>query len=191
MDTGLKACQFIIIIPHNDGLKPFLDYRQKLFSLGVEGSYSFPLSIPLAEIKKPFSREELKELAVKIREFSDLKNGKITSKGNNIISSLGGFSFFGPEVELPSDKDFFSGVTKDKIIEASSPPVLCCALIAALTKGENFPPAPALSFRAAKLTNLFIKPLACGNSFSFEWEMDLPVWLPQYKRKKVLPKKFG
>jgi hypothetical protein len=60
-----------------------------------------------------------------------------------------------------------------------------------------FPPAPALSFRAAAVANMILRPLPgedgdenaeipFGGS-SFEWKIGERVWLPAYKK----PEKAG
>ena len=55
----------------------------------------------------------------------------------------------------------------------------------------NFEKAPALSFRAAALANMAIRPLDCGErlseirelNYSFEWKIGPAVWLPAYKKQ--------
>jgi len=56
--------------------------------------------------------------------------------------------------------------------------------LAGSVAGEKraFGETPALSFRAAAVANLAIRPLAGGEAgFSFEWKIGPPEWLPGYK----------
>ena len=176
MDTRPKAFRFVILIPHRDSLKPFSEYRSKLFSIGICGSYAFPAAAPLAALSRPFSREELKELARNIRSLAKESSGKILSAEPAIVACPNGFpaSFFGPLLSIPAEEGIFPKTAKHKILYPLLPPVLCAALV-----GPNENPiseeAPVLSFRAAYLANLAIRPLA-GANYSYEWKIGPPVW---------------
>ena len=182
MDTTLKNLHFIILIPHRDALKSFNDYRQKLFSIGIEGAFSFPLSIPLAEVSRPFSRPELKELAEKIRKLTMSNNGKIVGGENTLAQCPGKLSFYGPVLNLLIKDDTFPQTAKGKLLRALFPPVLCAALfktalVPELTKSIETPP---LLFGAASLANLGVRSLASGErDYSFEWKTSPLVWLPK------------
>jgi hypothetical protein len=185
LETGFNLHRFIILIPHRDSIKAFREYRQKLFSTGINGAYSFPLSVPLAKISKPFSREELKDLALALRKLAERSAGRISGSGSAVsrlnspgegrLSPLESFSFFGPLIDLPIEDGIFPLKARGKILGCLFPPVLCTALIEgeALPKEEE---TPALSFRAAELANLSIRALA---PYSFEWRIRETVWLPR------------
>ena len=178
MKTQKKPNRLIILIPHRDSLKAFADYRQKLFFSGFLGAYSFPLCAPLAEVSRPFSQDELKKLARNLREMRE--NGKIHSTKAAIVDWPGKFSFFGPLLDIPADESVFPRETREKVLNCFLPPVLNVALL----EGEitqNSIDAPALSFRAAFLANLFVRPLD-ETGLSFEWRMSEPVWLPAQLR---------
>ena len=205
MDTQKKAkekSRFIILIPHRDSLKPLEEYRRKLFAIGIPGAYSFPAAAPLASVSRPFSRDELKELARNIRSLTIENDGKIITQaaGSNFPASFhtearrsqrhreraGDFPFFGPLLALRIDENAFPETALPKILRVFSHPMLCAALVEPV---PSAPPClrerleePVLSFRAASLANLAIRPLSSGDpDYSFEWKIGPPVWLPKYK----------
>ena len=184
MDTRQKKIRFIILIPHKDAAKSFAEYRQKLFSIGVHGAYSFPIAVPLAEVEKPFSREELKDFARNIRELTRERDGKINSE-RAATASCSSLSFFGPLLDLPVNEEAFPQSARGKL-HCILPPVLCAAIVEPGINLSEEPPisekAPILSFRAASLANLTIRPLT-GAEYSFEWEIGTPVWLPNFHAK--------
>jgi len=200
---------FIILIPHRDALRPFWEYREQLFAAGYLGAFSYPLAVPLASVSMPFSRKELKELALNIRELTKEKDGKIVSSTYDAVPigtaldvlkyKPGELSFFGPILDLPFNKEIFPLAAVDKILNMFLPLVFCTALA---SPGEKHNPiaGPTLSFRAASLANLAIKPLPASGTpkegsapekdsqiaryapaYSFEWQIGAPVWLPKHK----------
>jgi hypothetical protein len=185
--------RFIILIIGMDTEKLLNEYRAALFAEGFYGAYSFPPAAPLAELSRPFNRDELKELAGNIRDLTMPHDGKISSAENASNAGFGEYSFFGPQLNLHANlliiEDLLSKTARDKIARPLFPPVLCAALV---HSGENPMPkeGPALSFRAAALANLAIRPLPAGTggevqAFSFEWKMGDPVWLPAYKKNRA------
>jgi len=181
--------RFIILIPGMDTQKVLNEYQDALFAKGFYGALSFPPVAPLAELSRPLNRDELKELAGNIRKLSLAHDGKISSAGIGVNDGFGEYSFFGPRLDLPVNLPVIelSGETaRDKIARGFFPPVLCAALVH--SGKEPLPEeGPALSFRAAALANLAIRPLPGGTSgetqaFSFEWRMGDPIWLPAYKK---------
>ena len=195
MDTKAKILRFIILSPHRDALKPFNDYRQALFSAGLEGAFSFPLASLLAQVSRPFSPPELKELACKIRRLTIEREGKIRG-GEDAVSECpgsvfpgigrGGLSFYGPALDIPVNDEAFPSTAKDKLLHVMSPALLCVALAGHENEGIKLvekTEKPALVFRAASLANLAIRPLAPGEwAYSFEWKTGEPVWLPAYPK---------
>ena len=184
MDTAEKdnrKYHYIILIPHRDIQREVEKYRQKLFSLGFYGSYSFPICAPLALISRPSGGEELKELAKNIRQLSLENNGKIII-GSNLQYKSGmicfddELSFFGPALSINIDKIPFA--KKDKILSVFSVPLICTSLVK--TEVKNTESLPALSFRAASLANLSIQAMH-GAELSFEWEISDKIWLSPLK----------
>jgi hypothetical protein len=188
---GLGEYRFIILIPARDTQKLLHEYQDALFTNGFYGAYSFPPVAPLAELSSPFNRDELKELAGNIRKLTLARDGKISSAESCLKSGFGEYSFFGPRLDFPADppaiEELLSATAGGKIIRVFSPPVLCAALA---RPGETRSPKeePTLSFRAAALANLALRPLpGTGDApaYSFEWKMGEPVWLPAYKKAKA------
>ena len=179
VDRSKKASHYIILIPHREVLGELEKYRQRLFSLGLYGAYSFPLCAPIASVSRPFCLKELKELANNIRKTSMENDGKIIT-GTNIYQksglpgNTGELSFFGPELNIGK----IQLIESDKLLSAFSPPLICTALVDANKDCEQ---VPALSFRAACIANLAIRMLE-GTYLSFEWKIISPVWLPAYKK---------
>ena len=175
--------RFIVLIPHRDAGNNLDDYRKKLFSAGYSGAYSFPAAAPLAKVSGHFTREELKELALNIRKLTDSRDGKIRSSGAGFVRDLDNFPFLGIFLDFSLNESHFSHKTQGKIIKIVSSPALC----AAITGSDIIPDGieiPVLSFRAASLANLAIKPLQSGEKgYSFEWKTNTQVWLPKYHRK--------
>jgi len=186
--AGTGEHRFIILIPARDTEKLLGEYRAALFAKGFYGAYSFPPAAPLAELSRPFNRDELKELAVNIRKLTMAHDGKISSAESDANTAFGGLSFFGPKLDLPAAEKTYPETAKRKMIRSLFPPVLCAALV---LLGENPLPneVPTLSFRAAALTNMAIGPLPDDRGealpYSFEWKMGEPVWLPAYKKAKA------
>ena len=187
MDTQKKAkkpvpigrwavSRFIILIPHRDTLKPLGEYRQRLFAGGFPGAYSFPAAAPLAVVSRPFDREELKQLAGNIRTLTKENDCKIRSEETSLCLPCRPFmspapqspqsdrlSFFGPMLNLAISDKVFPLTAKVKILHIFSPPVLCAALVDSINaekpSRKDIHPAPLISFSAAALANLVIRPL--------------------------------
>ena len=202
MNTKKVTTRFIILIPHRDAGNRLEEYRQKLFSGAVNGAFAFPAAAPLAEVSRPFSLEELKELARNIRRLAEentaankLKTGgKFVSQAAGVIVKTGQMSFFGPALNFSLSEETFPEPARGNIIRVLNPPVLCAAAVK--SDGENpaenpfYEPAPPLSFGAAALANLAIRPLASGvfrseasgePDYSYEWKIGARVWLPKTK----------
>jgi hypothetical protein len=178
----LKPARFIVLIPHRDSGKLLRDYKGRLFALGINGAYSFPIAAPLALVSQPFTKEELKSLAQSLRALSaaEGRNGRISAGELRTLPWLEGLSFFGPGLDLPIP-DF-----PQEVSYRFPSLVLCAGLIktrdqALLPQGTG----PSFFFRAAMVANLILRPLPAGETgYSFEWRIGTPVWLPAYKNKK-------
>ena len=196
--------RFIILVPHRDAGNLLNKYREKIFASGFYGACSFPLAAPLARVSKPFSGEELKELARNIRSLTKDTDGRILSTGTALVRCSGHpqavgqegadstatnfeqMSFFGPLLNLPAEEGIFPPPARAKILMSFLPPILCASLVApevSPMRGEFPAQEEALSFRAAALANLVIRPLASGDpNYSLEWKMGPLIWLPAFKR---------
>ena len=173
-----EVSRFIILIPHRDSLKPLEEYRSRLFAAGFPGAYAFPAAAPLAAVSRPFSREELKELARNIRSLTAQANGKIQGERTALVQ-CGPFSFLGVLLDFPVGEALFPQAAREKIIAALSP-ALCAALVSPGEENRALEQAPPLSFRAASVANLAVRPLPCGDrSYSFEWNIGPLAWLPK------------
>ena len=196
----MNTHKFIVLVPHRDSRLLLEDYRRKLFAAGFNGAYAFPTVAPLALVKKPFEKDELKALAKEIRQISLLNDGKISTGELSSLQAeiFNGASFFGPLLDLPSlDKipwDIIPGFINDKVLFTFPGVVLCAAALNVrdVCVGswlENvkslLPDFQPFSFRAAMVTNLIIRPLKTGaEPFSFKWRLEEGCWLPKYERKE-------
>jgi len=197
MDTHCKnkaITRFIILVPHRDTVRILDEYRKKLFGIGFNGAYSFPSSAVLAEVSQPFGRDELKELATNIRRLTLKNDGKIQTTGpialSFPISLTMEASFFGLPLAISPLKEEFQEIipptAAKKIINITFPPALCVALTNSSfnTKEKTNPPyTPTLSFRAAFVANLSLRPLRVPEDvLSFQWRIGTPTWLPSPAR---------
>jgi hypothetical protein len=189
-----RHLRFILLLPHRDCGKILRSYSRRLFSEGFLGAYSFPGALPLGIVSRPFTRAELKDLAVSLRKFTLSGDGKIRTgpparvfpvKGAaSADAEVPGFTLFGPSLDLEIPPEFPPG---EIFCFRFSSPVLCAALIPRGVPERAAPPAPALSFRAAAVANMILRPLPEGDNsenfegYSFEWEIGERVWLPAYK----------
>ena len=173
-----RVSRFVILIPHRDSLKPFEAYRSRLFATGFPGAYAFPLAAPLASVSRAFSRQELKELGGNIRKAFP----QSSAVGTSALVHCGPFTFLGVPFGFSAAENLFPHSAREKLIAILSSPVLCATLV---DPGDNrsLEAGPVLSFRAAFLANLAIRPLPGGDTrYSFEWSIGPPVWLPKYAR---------
>ena len=178
---------YVILIPHRDALIQLSAYREKLFSIGMHGAHSFPRAAPLARVSRPLGREELKGLAAAIRGLTKGNDGKITSGKPSLVHDDSAFSFFGPALNLPANEGIFPLSVSPVILKSLLPPVLCAALVGPGEISKN--PIPeemqSVSFRAAALANLFVRPLTIGDpDYSIRWETSLPIWLPAHRKER-------
>jgi hypothetical protein len=174
-----------VLVPHRDVRLPLREWSGALFAAGLCGAWSFPWVSPLALAAKPFSSDELKILAGNMRNLAESSGGKFISGNAAPVLLDKNISVFGPALNMALPGLFFPPRLAAKIKSRFSP----LALGAALLHGEEPPPAlpPPLSFRAAALANMVIRPLASGNAedrYSFEWKIGPLRWLPPAKKQK-------
>jgi hypothetical protein len=188
----------LALIPHRDAFPVLRAYRRVLFAGDFEGTYAFPLAVPLAVLPRPFSRETLKRLAGALRteSLAGGRDGKFRS-GTAFIQDLpelfggiGAFLGIYVDIRLPPMTGLGEAKKGAEIQYLFPRPALCAALIpGAEYKGLQKPIPPVFSFRAAALANInfSFRPLspagAAGSAggYASEWETGPLVWLPNYK----------
>jgi hypothetical protein len=176
--------------------------RSRLFSSGFDGAHSFPACAPLARVSRPFTKEELKALAHKLREecARGTGDGKFRAASRlRRFNEDGGFSFWG----LPLESLALPAFESEKIIHPMEGFFLCAGIAGSRERTPAIDILP-ISFRAAQAANLAIRPLGQAapapqstppgtpakrhcrgafpqdlfDGFSFEWKITDPVWLP-------------
>jgi hypothetical protein len=196
--------RFVVLLPHRDAGKIFREYRRRLFASGFPGAFSFPAAVPLALVSRPLSAGELQALARALRQASieGGRDGTFTAGPPRSLpfpreaSPLAGLSLFGPALDPPVPGfDGASGSAFPACRYSFPALILCGALIPAGGEGREKAPPPAgdlfpapLSFRAAAVANLVIRPLDLPPgpepAYSFEWKTGRPSWLPAYRPRK-------
>ncbi|MDR1307662.1 MAG: hypothetical protein LBK74_08830 [Treponema sp.] len=184
METAVKdspehSLYLAVLVPHRDCLPLLDEYRRALFAAGLAGAWSFPPVAPIALLRAPLPAGTLKALAAELRRL--LGNRKIVPGpaaecvAPGKTGGAGGLRLFGPVLDLPrlppAEETLFSW----------EKPVLAPAV---LDPREGVPDnrisPPALSFRAAALANLVLRPASCGEAgYSFAWETGPLFWLPK------------
>ena len=201
--------RYLILIPHGDSLKSLEACRSRLFSSGFDGAHSFPACVPLARISRPFTKEELKALAHRLREecARGMGDGKFrTAPRLRRFNEDGGFSFWG----LPLEPLALPAFESEKIIHPMEGFFLCAGIAGSRERTPALDILP-ISFRAARTANLAIRPLCQAapapqggppeapagrrrgafprdlfDGFSFEWNITDPVWLPAPGKRQPL-----
>jgi hypothetical protein len=178
-NNASDSLRLLVLVPHRDVRGVLRAWSASLFSAGLPGAWAFPWVMPIAALNRPLSGAELKNRALMMRR--DLSGGKITT-GPSSAAALLDNSVFGPAVNIVLSDSFFA--FDDNILARRISPLV---IGAALCQADTLPginrPAPYLSFRAAALANMSLRPLpshngAC-NDFSFEWEIGKLHWLPR------------
>ena len=170
--------RFVVLIPHRDSVRLIKFYRNELFREGLIGVYSFPIVSPIAVISCPLKKEELKRLAFNLRVLSG-NNGKITV-GESCILQYPPMSFLGLKLDLPIP------ILSENIIYQFPHLLLCSGLIGYqdndFLKREKLLLPPSFFFRSAMVANMILRPFKDSTeSYSFEWKIGEPVWIPAYK----------
>jgi hypothetical protein len=177
---------FAVLVPHRDCLPPLDQYRRSLFAAGLAGAFSFPAAAPMALLREPLPDRTLKAWAAELRRL--LGNRKIVSGPaaecavgpEKAGTGLKGFRLFGPGLDLPPIEG------AEAVFFRWEKPVLVSAILgpgdeeALAALNQTGPLPPALSFRAAALANLVLRPAPCGETaYSFTWETGPLFWLPK------------
>jgi hypothetical protein len=185
-----------VLVPHRESRAAARAISAELFA-EIPGAWAFPWVIPLAVLRRPLLREELRTLAVRLREKSGadgkIRSGEAAAVPFPDLSFLRGLSVYGLEMDLPLSQTLFcqSGQMKENPVVYVFPrSILGCALI---QTGEKLPVPRShrafqpggISFRAAFAANMSYRPLP--GELSFEWKTGKPAWLPAKKAGRERP----
>jgi hypothetical protein len=184
----METCNFrlLALVPHRDIRLPLRTWSASLFAAGVPGAWSIPWIIPLAQLDRPLSAEELKPLAHAFREEINKTGGKLTAVAPVSSSLFDEVSIYGPSLPLNLFDTFYETIS-GAITHRFSPLVLGATLLSGPLP-EALPAPPQISFRAAALANMncHFSPLGDNGEggHSVEWKMGKLYWLP---RKSTTP----
>jgi hypothetical protein len=179
METG--HIRFLALVPHRDTRLPLRAWSASLFAAGLEGAWSFPWVIPLAQMDRPLTSEELKDLARALRQEINQAGGKLTADPQVQSALFGEVSVYGPSLMLNFSDNFYK-MASSAITRRLSPLVLGAALLYGALP-EDIPDPPQISFRAAALANMDCRFLPLGDggkgSYLIEWKIGKLHWLPR------------
>jgi hypothetical protein len=177
--------RLLVLVPHRDARRLLHAWSASLFAAGLHGAWSFPWVAPLAVTKRPIAGAELKALARSLREHVNQCGGKCVAgpPGTAALPVAPGsatLSVFGPSLNMEPPGSFFEA-SGDTVLCRISPPVVGAAVVQAACNGHLRPDPPHVSFRAAALANMSLRPLpGCGwDGYSFEWKIGALQWLPK------------
>jgi hypothetical protein len=171
----------LALIPHRDVRLPLRTWSASLFAAGLEGAWSFPWVIPLAQLDRPLTGEELKPLTHAFREEINKTGGKLTAVAPVQSVLFDEVSVYGPSLPLNLSATFYETISVT-IIRRFSPLVLGAALLnGPLPKA--LPAPPQISFRATALANMNCRFSPLGDDGKdghlAEWKMGKLQWLPR------------
>lgn len=197
---GGDPFRFAVLVPHRDSSRLVEACRPSLFAAGFYGAWSFPVVTPLARLRRPLTPPELKALAASLRQatLNNGQAGKITTgepeeaecpcltddagAGGGPGSGLR-LRFWGPVLNLPVPNGPELRPWEAPVYIPMSKTILCAALTPdglPAAAGPNNAALPAVSFRAAAVANLTLKPLPQGAAgYSFRWRLGPLYWLPR------------
>jgi hypothetical protein len=184
----MEICQFrhLVMVPHRDVRLPLRAWSGSLFAAGLEGAWSFPWVIPLAQLYRPLTSEELKALARSLRNEINKIGGKLTAEAPVPLPLFGEVLVYGPSLPLNLFDNFYETVS-DASMRRFSPMVLGAALLHGPLP-DDLPAPPQISFRAAALANMNCRfsPLDDGGKGGHlaEWKIGKLYWLPRMKKEK-------
>ncbi|MDR1025311.1 MAG: hypothetical protein LBL56_06240 [Treponema sp.] len=174
--------RFAVLVPHRDSRRLVEACRPALFAAGFHGAWSFPAAAPLARLNRPLTPPELKALAASLRQatLDNGQAGKITAGESaeeecpcfaDDAGSAPHLRFWGPVLNLPVPGGP-DGLPMGRAI--------LCAALTPDGLPAAVPALPAVSFRAAAVANLTVKPLPQGAAgYSFRWRLGQLYWLPR------------
>ncbi|MDR1142846.1 MAG: hypothetical protein LBK77_01350 [Spirochaetaceae bacterium] len=191
METTAKnspdhSLHLVVLVPHRDCLPLLDEYRRALFAAGLAGAWSFPPVAPIALLGAPLPAGTLKALAAELRRL--LGNRKIVSgpaagcvaPGKTAGGASRGIRLFGPVLDLPWLPCLSRLSLAEETLFPWEKPVLAPAVLDPRERVPDKHIPLALSFRAAALANLVLRPASCGEAgYSFAWETGPLFWLPK------------
>jgi hypothetical protein len=179
METG--EFRLLVMVPHRDIRLPLRAWSASLFAAGLEGAWSFPWVMPLAQLDRPLTSEELKPLARALRQEISHLGGKLSANPPIQSALFDEISIYGPSLPLNLSDNFYETIS-GAIVRRFSPLVLGAALLCGPLP-EGLPAPPQTSFRAAALANMNCRfsPLGNGGEGGHlaEWKMGKLQWLPR------------
>ncbi|MCL2043263.1 MAG: hypothetical protein FWG89_03890 [Treponema sp.] len=194
--------QLLVMVPHRDSRLPLRAWSASLFAAGLPGAWSFPWVVPIAVLHSPLPGEKLTSLAHSMRQQIDIYCGKFIAGTPAAVAVCVNeqketLSVFGPVLNITLPDSFFSPAA-DALYCSLSPLILGAALVQSdtphyphgfLPAAIPLPPSPPVSFRAAALANMSLRPIFTGteqNCFSFEWKIGKLHWLPKKVKSRKL-----
>jgi hypothetical protein len=179
METG--QFRLLVMVPHRDVRLPLRAWSGPLFAAGLEGAWSFPWVVPLAQLDRPLTGEELRVLARALRNEINKIGGKLTAEAPVPLPLFGEVSVYGPFLPLNLSDNFYETVS-DAIMRRFSPTVLGAALLHGPLP-DGLPAPPQISFRAASLANMNGRFSPLGDNgkggYQVEWKIGKLYWLPK------------
>jgi hypothetical protein len=184
METG--EFRHLVMVPHRDARLPLRAWSGSLFAAGLEGAWSFPWVVPIAQLDRPLTGEELKALAHTLRNEINKVGGKLTAGAPVPLPLFGEVSVYGPSLPLNLFDNFYETVS-DASMSRFSPLVLGAALLNGPLP-DGLPAPPQTSFRAGALANMNCRFLPLGDNgkggHQVEWKIGKLYWLPRIKKEK-------
>jgi hypothetical protein len=179
----METCNFrlLVLVPHRDVRLPLRAWSRSLFAAGFEGAWSFPWVVPLVQLDRPLTDEELKAFARALRQEINKMGGKLTAEAPVRGTLFDEVSVYGPSLPLNISDNFYATVF-GAIMRRFSPLVLGASLLHGPLP-EALPAPPQISFRAAALANMNCRfsPLGDGGEAGHlaEWKIGKLYWLPR------------
>ena len=178
--TQNAPVRFAALVPHRDAVSVLERYRRELFARGFYGAFSFPALIPLAPFAATPEDGGLKTTAASFRET--LGNAHCTAGPWRPFTVPGfPFSLYGPVFTLP----LITEAARRILWPAFPVTALAAAVLGPEDSGliSGLPPPPDISFRAAALAVVELRPCGCGEQpYSLSWSTGRLFWLPRRGR---------
>jgi hypothetical protein len=144
-------------------------------------------------LERPLSADELKAAAHALRGRSLSCGGNGAFKSGAAAAAIfpkeaaafADFALAGPALNIEICESLFTPEAAAAICRRFEQPVLGAALVpqdSECTANGAIPAPPVVSFRAAALANMSMRPLAAGGDLSCEWEIGELYWLPAVRK---------
>jgi hypothetical protein len=166
--------RFIVLVPHQNARAAFNGCRRRLFSSGYKEAYSFPAVAPVALVRAPALKPELKALAEAFRQQNYRHGGTISTRKTSSIQLPDGKFIFGYSLSatlppMPQSID---------VIESFQSLVLGAGILTEQRLPQES--CEAIEFSAAAFANMTLS--ALPDECSYSWTIGEPQWLPSAKR---------